>query len=84
MTTKTLAKQRRRTTTAKRQPRNEIEQYNRDLRKHFGRWVCVVNYRVVSVADEPMEALVIARKLGYKNARVKRAPLNPSARLLVA
>lgn len=64
--------------------RKEMEQYEKELRKHFGRWVCVMGYRIVSVADGPAEALEMARKSGYKNVRVKRAPLSPNARLLIA
>ncbi|MBI3762677.1 MAG: hypothetical protein HY260_12575 [Chloroflexi bacterium] len=59
--------------------RKVIERYDTELRKHYGRFVCVVGYKIVSVADGPGEALEIAHKKGYKNARVKRAPLTPDA-----
>lgn len=68
----------------KRPSRKLIEQYDAELRKHWGRWVCVVGYKIVSVADGPGEALEIAHKKGYKNARVKRAPLTPDAGILIA
>ena len=63
----------------RRPTRKEIEQYDAELRKHFGRWVCVVGYKIVSVADRPGEALEIAHQKGYKNAVVKRAPLTADA-----
>ena len=62
----------------------EIERYDEEIRQHFGKWVCVEGYRIVAVADGPEEALALARKRGYPNARVKRAPISPNARLLVA
>ena len=86
MATKARAKARRQATSrkAKQYTRAEIEQYDKELRKHFGRWVCIVGYHIVSVADGPGEALEKARKLGYKDVRVKRAPLSPNAGILIA
>ena len=86
MATKVRAKARRKAISrkTKQTTRAEIEQYDKELRKHFGRWVGVVGYHIVSVADGPGEALDKARQLGYKNVRVKRAPLSPNAGILIA
>lgn len=68
----------------KRPTQAELERYDEEIRQHFGKWVCVEGYRVVAVANGPEEALALARKRGYPNARVKRAPIRPNARFLVA
>jgi len=68
----------------KRPTQAELEQYDEEIRQHFGKWVCVEGYRIVAVADGPEEVLALARKQGYSNARVKRTPMTPNARLLVA
>jgi hypothetical protein len=62
----------------------ELERYDEEIRRHFGKWVCVEGYQIVAVANSPIEALALARKRGYPNARVKRAPMTPNARILIA
>lgn len=68
--------------TLKRPTQAELERYDEEIRQHFGKWVCVEGYLIVAVADGPGEALALARKQGYPNTKVKRAPMRPNAQIL--